>query len=79
MEGRSVCLLSIWDLASYPLERLVLPTAFTLTGADSITYDLASRTGGKVVTYVPTNHFSVYYNMPGRCITVATDFGNQTR
>jgi hypothetical protein len=77
MEGRSVCLLSIWDLASYPLERLVLPAAFTLTGADPIKYDLASRTGGKVVPYVPTDHFSVYCNMPGGCIAVATDFGVQ--
>ena len=79
MEGRSISLLWTRDLSSIPLERSVLPGTFTFTGVDSFKYDLASRTGGKVVTYVPTNHFSVYYNMPGRCITVATDFGNQTR
>jgi hypothetical protein len=79
MEGRSISLLWTRDLSSIPLERSVLPGTFTFTGVDSFKYDLASRTGGKVVTHVPTHHVSIYCNMPGGYITVATAIGAEVR
>jgi hypothetical protein len=79
MEGRSMCLLWIRNISSVPLERLVLPATIAVTSADSTKYDLASRTGGKVVTYVPTNHVYIHCTMPSGYITVATAYGTEVR
>lgn len=79
MEGRSVRLLSIRHLSSFCMERLVLSTTFSVTGVDSIKYDLAGRARRKVVTNVPTNHLSIHCTVRNGSFAVTTTFGSKAR